>query len=225
MRAKVFFGGPLTGVIFVLAFAPGAHPILPWFALVPLLHSLDRHGANAPWRAAHGAAAGLLLAAGALHWTPGALPAPLDATWRDVVLSAFASLVLLAAPALACALFALAAGPVLRSRAAAVPLAALPALWTAHEALRGLATSAAGRWAAAELSLGYAVPPSAPEAWVATSVGIHGLSFLAALSGAAFALALRPASLARQAIFAGLGCAVPLALHAWGVLELARALP
>jgi apolipoprotein N-acyltransferase len=122
------------------------------------------------------------------------------------------------------AFFAAAAGPVLRAGSVWTALAGLPVLWTGIEVLRGTLGAFAAPWPAGWLSLGYTAPPGAPEAAIASVLGVHGLSLLFALGNAAFFLVLRARTGAGQIILGAAATAIPLAIHgAAGALATADA--
>ena len=212
-----FLGGPISAVLVGLCFEPYGSRILPWFALSPLIYSLQRHKGQAWMRWIHGMLFGYVLCLGFLPWGFEAGLAE-----ESVISAARAGLLSIAAWtgfALIPGAFSLAAGPLLRSRAAIVPLVGIPVLWTGCEVLRG-PFSILPVWLSNWLSLGYAIPSGTPEAQLAALFGVYGLSFLLCLSSTAWVLVCRERLWTRQSLFALAGCLIPLACRGLGALAL-----
>lgn len=199
-RAKTFFflGGPISGLLVALSAPPAEQRVLPWFALLPLFLSLDRHRERAGLRAAHGAALGAIVAAFGLGFD-GFRPARF-----------------LESPILWAGIFALVSGPLLRTRLRGAGTLGLPSLWAGLGVLRELLADRLFPGSADLLGLGLAAVPGTPEASVARAVGAHGLSWLAALSAALFLAVFRETRPSRQLALVLAAAAVPLAAFAAG---------
>ncbi|MGQ9592598.1 MAG: hypothetical protein ACUVYA_20145, partial [Planctomycetota bacterium] len=200
-RAKTFFflGGPISGLLVALSAPPAEQRVLPWFALLPLFLSLDRHRERAGLRAAHGAALGAIVAAFGLGFD-GFRPARF-----------------LESPILWAGAFALVSGPLLRTRLRGAGTFGLASLWAGLGVLRELLADRLFPPGSADLlGLGLAAVPGTPEASVARAVGAHGLSWLAALSAALFLAVFRETRASRQLALVLAAAAVPLAAFAAG---------
>ena len=149
---------------------------IPWFSLMPLFISLDRHRRNLKWRLLHCFFFGAilccwpLLSAGAFE-----LPTISGAVW--------ASLPMIGTWMLFCA----AGGFLLQrpSRLAVVP--GLAVAWSGIEYLRVECIPLGTSW----MQLGQALKPEHPEGQLAAALGLAGLGFTICLVNGAFFLALR----------------------------------
>ena len=178
-RGGVFFGGPLSAMLLSLCFLEQDGVLqrtIPWFGLLPLFISLDRHRHNLKWRLLHGLFFGFIL----YCW-----PLVLSGDWNktSILATAWASLPMIGSWMLFCA----AGGVLLRkpSRLAIVPGLALA--WTGIEYLRVECIPLAGPW----MQLGQALKPENPEGQLAAAIGLTGLGFALCLVNGTFFLALR----------------------------------
>lgn len=196
----VFAGGLFSALLFGIAMPPVDERLLAWFALVPLLVSLDRHRQSLGPRILHGLWFGAPVAAWyfapAVATARSELPPGIAASLaRPTLLSislSFGALVL------AWVTFAAAVGPLLRSPRRAVSILAPPTLWVAIEVARS-------EWLprpVPQLAAGYLISPSSPEAAVATVGGVWGLGWLLIFVNTLFAQTIRPGRWQRQAAFA-----------------------
>ena len=221
MRIPVpFLGGPISAILLFLAFAPNGNPVLGWFALVPLFHSLQRHRENARMRFAHGFFFGLILAATSLSWLLDVFTEDFPPSFSPELGGILHAFTCWTGISLYFGVFALAAGPLLRSPRVFTPLVTLPILWTGLEILRGPLLPIPTAWVTNWLTLGYTLSPQAAEAQPAAVLGVYGLSLAMAASSTAFSLVLGERSLWRQLLLGLLGCALPLACHLYGRLVL-----
>ena len=172
----VFLGGPLSAMLLSLCFLEHdgiLERTIPWFSLVPLFISLDRHRRNLKWRLLHGLFFGLILYCWPLvSWNE---PARLTAVWTSL---------LMMGPWM---LFCAAGGALLRypSRLTVVP--GLAITWTGLEFLRSECIPASVPW----MQLGQTLKPENPEGQFAAVIGVAGLGFAICLVNGAFFLTLR----------------------------------
>jgi apolipoprotein N-acyltransferase len=218
-----FLGGPISAVLLGLSFGPHGSPALPWFALVPFFLSLHRHRASAVKRLLHGLGFGWTLSVGFLPWVFTAVRqggGDPEAGGVPILVAVMLSAVAWTAIAAHHALFALAAGPILRLPGRLALLVALPVLWTGLEVARGPFFPWEVPFIANWLTLGYSVPAGSPESQVASLLGVHGMSFIVATATTSFLLMFREARFPRQLSFAALGCLLPLACRLHGTIAL-----
>ena len=207
----VFLGGPLSAMLLSLCFLEHdgiLERTIPWFSLIPLFISLDRHRRNLKWRVMHGLFFGLILYCWPLvSWNE---PANLATVW--------ASLLMMGSWILFCA----AGGGLLRypSRLTVVP--GLAILWTGLEFLRSECVPASVPW----MQLGQALKPGNPEGQFASVIGLAGLGFAICLVNGAFFLTLRERQRRVQffAALAGTGTVVGLLISGGLVGSKARGL-
>ena len=178
-RGGVFLGGPLSGMLLSLCFFDEGGLLertIPWFGLLPLLISLERHRYNLQWRLLHGFFFGAIICC----WP---LLAPGGGAEDSLLSTLWTSLVMTASWMLFCAV-----GGILFQKPS--PLALPPAIavaWCGIEHLRTEYLPSASPW----LQLGELLGPGNPEGGMATVVGLTGLGFLVCLVNTTFFLALR----------------------------------
>ena len=193
----VFLGGPLSAMLLSLCFLEHdgiLERTIPWFSLIPLFISLDRHRRNLKWRLVHGLFFGLILYCWPLvSWNE---PANLAAVWTSLLMMG------------SWMLFCAAGGALLRypSRLTVVP--GLAILWTGLEFLRSECISVSVPW----MQLGQTLKPENPEGQFAAVIGLAGLGFAICLVNGAFFLTLRERRSRVQffAALAGTGAVVGL---------------
>ena len=193
----VFLGGPLSAMLLSLCFLEHdgiLERTIPWFSLIPLFISLDRHRRNLKWRLMHGLFFGLILYCWPLvSWNE---PANLATMWTSLLMMG------------SWMLFCAAGGALLRypSRLTVVP--GLAILWTGLEFLRSECIPASVPW----MQLGQTLKPENPEGQFAAVIGLAGLGFAICLVNGAFFLSLRERRWRVQffAALAGTGAVVGL---------------
>ena len=193
----VFLGGPLSAMLLSLCFLEHdgiLERTIPWFSLIPLFISLDRHRRNLKWRVMHGLFFGLILYCWPLvSWSE---PPNLVTVWSSLVMMG------------SWILFCAAGGILLRypSRLTVVP--GLATLWTGLEFLRSECIPASVPW----MQLGQTLRPESPEGQFAAVIGLAGLGFAICLVNGAFFLTLRERQWRVQflATLAGTGVVVGL---------------
>ena len=193
----VFLGGPLSAMLLSLCFLEHdgiLERTIPWFSLIPLFISLDRHRRNLKWRVMHGLFFGLILYCWPLvSWSE---PPNLVTVWTSLVMMG------------SWMLFCAAGGALLRypSRLTVVP--GLATLWTGLEFLRSECIPASVPW----MQLGQTLKPESPEGQFAAVIGLAGLGFAICLVNGAFFLTLREKRWRVQffAALAGTGAVVGL---------------
>ena len=149
---------------------------IPWFGLLPLFISMDRHRRDLKWRLLHGLFFGLILCCWPLVMAKdGSGLSILDVAETSPIRIGF------------WILFCVAGGSLLQqgSRLAVVP--GLAVLWTGLEYLQAECIPLAVPW----MQLGQALKPENPEAQLAMTAGLAGLGFTICLVNGAFFLALR----------------------------------
>ena len=193
----VFLGGPLSAMLLSLCFLEHdgiLERTIPWFSLIPLFISMDRHRHNLKWRVMHGLFFGLILYCWPLvSWNE---PPNLATVWASLLMMG------------SWMLFCVAGGILLRypSRLTVVP--GLAILWTGLEFLRSECIPASVPW----MQLGQTLKPGNPEGQFASVIGLAGLGFAICLVNGAFFLTLRERQRRVQffAALAGTGAVVGL---------------
>ena len=188
-----FLGGVVSAAVLYLVLEDTSLGFLAWFVLVPLFHQLWRDRDHPVARAAQG----LTFGVGA-SWVLGRGP------------------LVCAVLGLHAALFAWAAGGVLRSKRLGLGVLGLAVLWAGFELIRGSYSPFSASLDAACLSTAALLVPSSPECRVASLIGAAGLSLAIALTSSLFAATLRQERLPRRLGCAAAGCVIPLALRALG---------
>lgn len=178
-RGGVFLGGPLSGMLLSLCFFEHSGVLertIPWFGLLPLLISLERHRNSLGWRLLHGFFFGSILCCWPLvsaeSWMETSL---LATTWTSLVMTA------------SWMLFCAVGGIIFRKTS---PLAIVPAMavaWCGIEYLRTECLPLASPW----MQLGELLSPDSPEGRIAAVIGLSGLGFVICLVNVTFFLALR----------------------------------
>ena len=185
-RGGVFLGGLLSGMLLSLCFFEDSGVLertIPWFGLLPLLISLERHRYSLNWRLLHGFFFGSILCCWPLvstgSWIETSIPATI-----------WASLVMTGSWMLFCAV-----GGVLFRKTSALAIAlAMAVAWCGIEYLRTECLPLASPW----LQLGALLRPDSPEGRIAEVIGLSGTGFVICLVNGTFFLALRESRVRTQ---------------------------
>lgn len=181
-RRGVFLGGPLSAMLLSLCFFDHDGTLertIPWFGLLPLFISLERHRRNLKWRLLHGLFFGLITCCWQLQTAKEKIFTPSTALLETAV-----AILLVTGSWM---LFCTAGGALLRHRSHLAVIPGLAVLWTGIEFLRTEWFPLAMPW----MQLGQALKPTNPESGAAAVVGLAGIGFLICLVNSAFFLALR----------------------------------
>ena len=212
-RYVLFLGGPFSGVLTAIAVARPDLRTVPWFCLVPLLFSLERHANRPLLRLSHGLGFGLILCAAELSWVfpvfAGGRPTGL---WNQFLAGAETAGVW----GVYCAcwsIFCLASGPIFRRENSLTRLLLLPLLWSGLEVARAALDSP---WVSPWLFAGTLLSAPLAESQAASVVGIFGLSFALVLSATALSALLHAVRPWRQLGWALAACAGPAACFGYG---------
>lgn len=209
----LFLGGPFSGILTAIAVARPDLRTVPWFCLVPLIFSLERHASRPLLRLSHGLGFGLILCAAELSWVFPILASGRPAgLWNQFLASAEAAGVW----GSYCAwwsIFCLASGPVFRRENPLARLLLLPLLWSGLEIARGALDSP---WVSPWLSAGTLLSAPLAESQAAAVVGVFGLSFALVLSATAISGLLHDHRPWRQLGWALAACAAPAACFGYG---------
>ena len=207
-RGGVFLGGPLSAMLLSLCFFEHSgilERVIPWFGLLPLFISLERHRYSLKWRLLHGLFFGLITCCWQLQTADGEFFTPSAALLETAV-----AILLVTGSWM---LFCSTGGWFFRHPSPLAVLPGLAVLWTGIELLRTEWIPMAMPW----FQLGQAIKPANPEACSAAVVGLSGLGFIMCLVNCAFYLTLKNKRGRVQ-----LACALSGALAVIGMLVAGR---
>ena len=218
-RYVLFLGGPFSGLLTAIALDRPDLRVLPWFCLVPLFYSLQRHAGRSLLRLGHGLGFGLVLCTAELSWVAAARAGDAAGAWDSVVAGLKAAGVWGSFCAW-WATFCLVAGPVLRLRRSPLRWLLLPLLWSGLEVARGTIGSP---WVSPWLPVGTLLSPPVAESQVASIVGVYGLSFALAFWSTMISELLHSTHSGQQIRRASIACVAPLLCFGYGCRDWAPA--
>ncbi|HLU47775.1 MAG TPA: nitrilase-related carbon-nitrogen hydrolase [Planctomycetota bacterium] len=211
----VFLGGLFSAFFVGLALPPFEERVVAWFALVPLLFSLDRHRTGARYAVVHGLWFAIPLAA--WHLVPFVAflrSEPPPALAESMLRPGLGAIALEATVMVLSWIGSCVIASALFRRRAAIAILGVPTVWVGLEVLRS-------EWLPRSvpfLEAGTLIKPSLPEARIATLAGVSGLGWLILLSNTLFTFVLRAGSWRRQAAFAAAAISAPLVALAGGIV-------